>query len=286
MQALIKPRLWLFLLGAFLICAPGGIARAQDLDFPTLTGRVVDEAGILDAATKIDIDTKLEDLEQRTTTQFVVVTLKSLRGRSIEEIGYRLGRYWGIGQKGKNNGVLLIVAPNQRKVRIEVGYGLEGTLTDAITSVIIQGTILPRFRANDYAGGIRNGVDAVLKVLAGNADEFKKPAEPVSQKVGPFGMFIGFILAVLFQWPGVLFLFIFLHFFAVFVRKILEWLGLVQKPTPQQLRRRRGSSSGWVIPVGGSSWSSGGSGWSSGGGGGGFSGGGGSFGGGGSSGSW
>ncbi|HVT56276.1 MAG TPA: TPM domain-containing protein, partial [Xanthobacteraceae bacterium] len=153
-----------FLFGALLLLAPA--AHAQDYDFPQLTGRVVDEANILDAATEIDIDTKLEKLEKKTSTQFVVVTLTSLRGRTIEEYGYRLGRHWGIGQKGTNNGVLLVVAPNERKVRIEVGYGLEGTLTDAITSVIIQNTILPRFRANDYQGGIRAGADAILEVLS------------------------------------------------------------------------------------------------------------------------
>jgi len=266
-----------FLLGAFLLFAPG-ISLAQNYDFPQLTGRVVDEANILDAAAKIDIDTKLEDLEKKTSTQFVVVTLKSLRGRTIEEYGYQLGRYWGIGQKGTNNGVLLIVAPNERKVRIEVGYGLEGTLTDAITSVIVQGTILPRFRANDYQGGIRQGVDAVLEVLSGNPDKFKPKA--VRQNVGV--TILGVLAPLLFSVPGLILLLILIHFmFRLFV-KIGEWLGLI----PPQPKRKRSSWS-WVDSAGAGSYSSGsGSGWSSGGGGGGFSGGGGSFGGGGSSGSW
>jgi uncharacterized protein len=274
----------LFLLGALLLFAPGGIALAQNYDFPQLTGRVVDEANILDPAARIDLETKLETLEKQTTTQFVVVTLKSLRGRTIEEYGYQLGRHWGIGQKGSNNGVLLIVAPNERKVRIEVGYGLEGTLTDAITSVIIQSVVLPRFRANDYPGGIQNGADAVIKVLEGSGDEFKRPA-PVAEKTGPFGMFVGVMLAFLFQWPGILLLIIFLHFFVQFVRKLFEWLGLTKPVSPQERRRRARNDWGWVVPTGGSSWGGGSdSGWSSGGGG--FSGGGGSFGGGGSSGSW
>ena len=266
-----------FLLGAFLLFAPG-ISLAQNYDFPQLTGRVVDEANILDAAAKIDIDTKLEDLEKKTSTQFVVVTLKSLRGRTIEEYGYQLGRHWGIGQKGTNNGVLLIVAPNERKVRIEVGYGLEGTLTDAITSVIVQGTILPRFRANDYQGGIRQGVDAVLEVLSGNPDKFKPKA--VRQNVGV--TILGVLAPLLFSVPGLILLLILIHFmFRLFV-KIGEWLGLI----PPQPKRKRSSWS-WVDSAGAGSYSSGsGSGWSSGGGGGGFSGGGGSFGGGGSSGSW
>src|SRR5262249_50243846 len=134
-------------------------APAQEINFPALTGRVVDEAGLLTPSQRADIESKLANLEVKTTDQFVVVTVRSLGGRTIEEYGYRLGRHWGIGQKDKNNGVLLIVAPNERKVRIEVGYGLEGTLPDAIGSVIVQNSILPRFRANDYPGGIARGVD-------------------------------------------------------------------------------------------------------------------------------
>lgn len=276
------PRSWMqaLLLGALLWLAPGGIACAQNYDFPQLTGRVVDEANILDAATKIDIETKLEDLETKTSTQFVVVTLNSLRGRTIEDYGYQLGRAWGIGQKGTNNGVLLIVAPNERKVRIEIGYGLEGTLTDAITSVIVQGSILPRFRTSDYQGGIQKGVDAVLQVLAGNADEFKpKPKSTSEVAVGILGVLIPF----LFSFPGFIILIILLHLiFRLFVR-IGEWLGLI----PPQPKRKRSNWS-WVDSAGGGyAGGSSGSGWSSGGGGGGgFSGGGGSFGGGGSSGSW
>src|SRR5579859_4433248 len=135
------------------ICLIGAVA-AQSLVFPALTGRVVDEAGVLDATDRAALTETLADLETKTTDQLVVVTLKSLQGTSIEDYGYQLGRRWLIGQKDENNGVLLIVAPNERKVRVEVGYGLEGTLTDAISKLIIENSILPRFKVADYAGGI------------------------------------------------------------------------------------------------------------------------------------
>src|SRR5262245_42554492 len=115
---------------------------AYALTFPELTGRVVDDAGILDPATKAALERKLAEIE--TTGQLVVVTLKSLQGTSIEDYGYQLGRHWQIGQKEKNTGALLIVAPNERKVRIEVGYGFEGTLSDAVSKLIIENSIVPR----------------------------------------------------------------------------------------------------------------------------------------------
>src|SRR5262245_10733167 len=108
---------------------------AHALTFPELTGRVVDEANVLDQPTRTALEQKLADFEAKTTGQLVVVTLKSLQGTSIEDYGYQLGRHWGIGQKEKNTGVLLIVAPNERKVRIEVGYGFEGTLSDAVSKL-------------------------------------------------------------------------------------------------------------------------------------------------------
>ena len=152
------------------------ILPALALVFPTLTGRVVDEAGVLDEATRAALTQKLADLEAKTTDQLVVVTLKSLQGTTIEDLGYQLGRHWRIGQKDKNNGVLLIVAPTDRQVRIEVGYGLEGTLTDAVSKLIIENGILPRFRANDVPGGISRGVDDIISVLSGDAEEWKQRA--------------------------------------------------------------------------------------------------------------
>ena len=152
------------------------IATAQALTFPALTGRVVDEAGILDANMRQTVGAKLAAMEQKSSDQLVVVTLESLQGTSIEDYGYQLGRTWKIGQKGTNNGALLIVAPNERKVRIEVGYGLEGALTDAVTKFIIENSILPRFRAGDFPGGIARGVDDIIQVMTGDAEEWKRRA--------------------------------------------------------------------------------------------------------------
>jgi uncharacterized protein len=249
-------------------------ALTQEITFPSLTGRVVDEAGLLDAAKRTEIGAKLAALEEKTTDQFVVVTVRSLQGRTIEEYGYRLGRAWAIGQKDKNNGALLIVAPNERKVRIEVGYGLEGTLPDAITSLIIQNVILPRFKANDYPGGIASGVDEVIKVLSGEGGEWKQPVEPKTNNTTLLGLF-GLVLPFLFSGPGLILLVIALHFLFILLAKMGAWLHLIPKPRP-------GAHSSWIGSSSGSSssWSSGSS--DSGG----FSGGGGSFGGGGSSGSW
>jgi uncharacterized protein len=155
------------------------------LDFPSLSGCVVDEANILDPQTRAVLTDKLADLEAKTTDQVVVVTLKSLQGTSIEDFGVELGRHWQIGQKDKNNGALLIVAPNERKVRIEVGYGLEGALTDAVSRLIIENAITPRFRAGDFAGGITRGVDDITSVLTGDADEWKGRAAQRPDTVSP-----------------------------------------------------------------------------------------------------
>jgi uncharacterized protein len=232
---------------------------------------VVDEANILDQATRTTLTQKLADLEAKTTDQLVVVTLKSLQGTSIEDFGYQLGRHWAIGQKDKNNGVLLIVVPSERKVRIEVGYGLEGTLTDAVTRLIIENAIVPRFRANDYPGGIARGVDDIISVLSGDAAEWKaRAAKRPDRLPGGGSIFIIALIAVIFMMVYVI---------------AADILG------GQRNGRRRGSSGSDSTSgsSSGSSWSSDSSGGSfSGGGssGGGFSGGGGSFGGGGSSGSW
>ena len=239
-------------------------ARSQSLQFPDLSARVVDQANILDTATRNSLSEKLRTLENQTTNQLVVVTLPALQGTSIEDYGYQLGRHWGIGQKAKNNGALLIIAANERKVRFEVGYGLEGVLTDAVTKLIIENSILPRFRANDFAGGVTRGVDDILAVLSGHADDYKQRAAKRPDSAPPelgFGMFVLLIL--------VAFL-------------------IIRSVSRNNLSRRRHRGFWGTAPVGpiffpGSSES----GWGSGSGSsGGFSGGGGSFGGGGSSGSW
>jgi uncharacterized protein len=123
-----------------------------------LTGRVVDDAKLLSPADEQALKADLKALEDKSSDQVVVVTVPSLQGYSIEDYGYQLGRHWGVGTKQLNNGVLLIVAPNERKVRVEVGRGLEPTLTDALSKIIIANTILPRFRAGDFAGGIKDSM--------------------------------------------------------------------------------------------------------------------------------
>jgi uncharacterized protein len=144
-------------------------AAAAALDFPALAGqRVVDEAGVLSAETSGKLTALLAEHERQTHNQVVVVTLKSLRGISIEQYGYQLGRAWGIGQKGANNGALVIVSPSTHDVRIEVGYGLEGVLTDAQSKLIVENVMLPYFRKGDYDGGVLNGTITTLQALGGH----------------------------------------------------------------------------------------------------------------------
>ncbi|MDF2394219.1 TPM domain-containing protein [Pseudomonas sp. 3MA1] len=134
--------------------------------FPKLTGRVVDTAQLLTPSAQVYLAQMLERLEQTTTDQVVVATVPSLGGHSIEEFGLQLGRHWGIGQKDKNNGVLLLVAKDDRKVRIEVGYGLEGRLTDIVAHFIIDGSIIPYFKDDLYSSGIIAGATSIVNVLS------------------------------------------------------------------------------------------------------------------------
>jgi uncharacterized protein len=254
----VRPILTLLLL---LISLTTAIA----LTFPQLTGRVVDEAGVLDAPARTALEQKLAGFETKTTGQLVVVTLKSLQGTSIDDYGTQLGRHWGIGRKETNNGALLIVAPNERKVRIEVGYGLEGQLTDAVSRLIIENSILPRFRAGDFAGGIARGVDDIIQAVSVDPEEWRARAKQRPDQQPPeFDLVtLVFFLIVLFM----------------IIRAIRQ----------SSRAGRRGGSIFMPIPWGGGSSSSdswSGSSWGSGSSGGGFSGGGGSFGGGGASGSW
>src|SRR5437764_3549985 len=142
-------------------------------EFPALTGRVVDQANVIPAANRAALEAKLKDLEDKSGIQLVVATVGSLQGNDVESFANELFRHWKLGEAKKNNGVLLLVAPKERKVRIEVGYELEGTLTDALSNVIITGAIVPRFKANDYAGGIERGVDGILSVLTTDAAEWQ-----------------------------------------------------------------------------------------------------------------
>lgn len=141
---------------------------AAALSFPPLTGRVVDQAGLLTPRERARLTETLRAHEEKTRTQVVVVTLASLQGTTIEDYGYQLGRHWGIGQKDKDTGVLLIVAPSERRVRIEVGYGHEGTLTDAASKLIIENVIIPAFRSGQFGPGILAGTEAIVQVLLGN----------------------------------------------------------------------------------------------------------------------
>ena len=149
-----------------LLMVGAGWAQAQSApEFPALTGRVVDQANILSPQAEANLTRVLADHEQATTNQVVVVTLPNLQGYEIADYGYQLGRHWGIGQKGKDNGVLLLVALEERKMRIEVGYGLEGELTDAASSLIINRVMAPMFQQGQLEQGIIAGVGAILTVL-------------------------------------------------------------------------------------------------------------------------
>lgn len=232
--------------------------------FPTLTGRVVDQGRLLDRATEEALTQKLATLEADTGDQLVVVTLDSLQGYEIEDYGYRLGRHWGIGQKEGDNGVLLIVAPNERKVRIEVGYGLEPILTDAFSAQIIQTRILPAFRTSAFQKGITDGVDAIDAQLRLDPAEAQARAAAVrTQRPDP---------------PIAPMIVVFLVFLFLF-------MGLVGAAS--RGRRHRGGVAPILIWAASEALRNGsrggGGGW---GGGGGFSGGGGGFGGGGASGGW
>jgi len=154
-----------FLLLAAALVLPAGATHAQPL--PAIDARVVDEARLLTPAQRQALEAKLAAHERETSNQLVVVTLASLRDRPIEDVGIELGRSAGIGQAERDNGVVLLVAPAERQVRIEVGYGLEGALTDALSDRIIRNEIAPRFRAGDMAGGIEAGVDAILLAVTG-----------------------------------------------------------------------------------------------------------------------
>ena len=237
--------------------------------FPELTGRITDNSKLLNAEDRAAIEAELAALEAKSTDQVAVVTVPSLDGYTIEDYGYQLGRNWGIGQTGKDNGVLLIVAPNERKVRIEVGRRLEPLLTDTMSSLIVQNAILPAFRRGDFSGGIRAGVRDIKDVLLGDAEAVKERAKG-GGKAGEIDTMALIIIAL---------------WIAIFVFVIYAQIRQARQ-YPRTIGRRGGrSSDGSVViaPSGGSSnWDSD---WS-GGSGGGWSGGGGGFGGGGASGSW
>ena len=241
------------------------ISFAFAFNFPPLTGRVVDQANVMTAESRGDVELKLKDLEDKSGIQLVVVTVKSLQGSDIDSYANELFRFWKLGQAQKNNGVLLLVAPSEHKVRIEVGYGLEGTLTDALSSVIISSAIIPRFKTGDFSGGIERGVDGVISVLRGDTTDWQPKVdvrqEDTSADFNELFPILFFLLFVFICW--------------YLIRN-------ANSGPPGGTTRRGGGPI--FVPYGGSSW--GGGGFGGGGFGGGFSGGGGSSGGGGASGSW
>jgi uncharacterized protein len=304
MRAALNLRMFFLALVAALALALPAAAQT----FPALTGRVVDEAGILDPSTRATLISKLAAVETQTGDQIAVATVKSLEGRSVEDYANRLFRAWRLGHAAKNNGVLLLVAPAERKVRIEVGYGLEGTLTDAVAKLIIEQSIVPRFRAGDFAGGIVRATDDILQVLTGDALAWQRRAAvspPQAQPAAAVGstelpgwaekLLIAFFLLVFAIVAG-----LFGLLFLVVLAAFLVWLGVLPKqkdrhgawlwldylnrdPAPDRRplrahsRSSRSSDSSWSSPSSSDSSSSSSDS---------FSGGGGSSGGGGASGSW
>lgn len=256
---------------AWLVCLAAYQSALAQPKFPPLTGRIVDEAQLLSAADEQELTKTLTELEAKSMDQLVIYTTNSLQGYEIEDFGYQLGRAWQIGQKDKNNGALLIVAPKDRKVRIEVGRGLEPQLTDIMTKLIIQNAILPAFRRGDFPAGIKAGVRDIRDVMLGDAEAVKQRAKrTVKRDPEANEALIGFAV------------------FAAFII-FIAWMNWRESQSAPGRRgamrdskgRRRGDDRIVFIP-GGWSGGSGGGGSSDGG----FSGGGGDFGGGGSSGSW
>lgn len=246
---------WLFALMIW-----GWAAAFAAPSFPPLTGRVVDAAEILPVNAEQALTVKIIAMEAKTGHQMVVVTLADLQGYDIADYGYQLGRHWGIGDAAADDGVLFIIAPNDRKTRIEVGYGLEGVLTDALSSVILQSAVLPRFREGDMAGGVAAGAEAIIAQLTLDPATARARAEAAE---APTQSELEAIIPVII---------------------LIIWFTLFVLSARGRRRWRRAGHAGPIViwgPGGGS-----GSGWGGGSGGGGFSGGGGSFGGGGSSGSW
>lgn len=253
-------RLLILILAAFWpICA------VHALDYPPSPNvRVNDYAGILQPPEKQELESILREHETTTSNQIVVAIFPTLEQESLEDYVNRLFEKWAIGQKVNNNGVLLAIFLKERQVRIEVGYGLEGRLTDALSSRIIRNELAPDFRAGRYGAGIKKGVLAIQKAIAGEYKPVAQPQQPVQPFFSPGTIFIGVMI------------FLYILYRARNRGVFIDHRG-----------RRRYRDDGWFIFPGGG-WGSGGGGGGGGGwgGGGGFSGGGGLSGGGGASGSW
>ena len=260
------------LVAVLAVFAFAGAALAAAPKFPALTGRVVDDAHLLSPETAQKLDGELANLEAQTGHQVVVATVPDLQGHEIEDYGYQLGRAWQLGRKGVNDGAILLVAPSEHKVRIEVGYGLEPVLTDALTSVILQEKVLPQFKQGHMEQGVVDGAEAIIAQVGLPEDQAKANAAQAAERPAVQVRESGGVRP---------------HIPVIFIMLIVFWVisGLLRAGG-----RRGGLGGLWWLPFlfmgGGRGGGWGGGGGFGGGGGGGFSGGGGSFGGGGSSGSW
>jgi uncharacterized protein len=287
---------------ALLLCWAG--AALALVAVPPLTGRVVDQTGTLSAADIASLTQALQDLETRKGSQIAVLIVPTTDGEAIEQFSLRVAEAWKIGRKKIDDGALLVIAKNDRRLRIEVGYGLEGALTDATTKRIIDEDITPKFKAGDFGGGVAAGVDRMVRIV--NGEKLPEPEPPHwqdSQSFDPSALFNPFLIIPAIFFGGLLrsllgrllgsvaagALTALIAWFmvgsliaALVVGMIASVFVLVSDGFASSGPGRRGGTGGWSGGSGGS-WSSGGS---SSGSGGGFSGGGGSFGGGGSSGSW
>lgn len=293
------PRFLLFLIVSVCLSA----ANAGALDVPKLSARVTDLAGLLTDQQIRDLESKLSELESTDSTQIAILLIPSLQGEVLEDYSHRVASEWRLGQKGRDNGALLLIAMKERKVRIEVGYGLEAKLTDALARRVIQEEIVPSFRQGHYFGGIDAAATAIIQIVRGSYQATQRRA-PETGGGGPrrldwiiflfipllwalshvgkwanallgagAGAFIAYILA-----GPILGLLLFGSIIGLILGLLFKVLARASQRHPGQ-SRWHGSSGGWTSG-GFSGFSGGGSS------GGGFSGGGGSFGGGGSSGSW
>jgi uncharacterized protein len=181
-----------------LLLLAQGLGAAAAPKFPALSGRIVDEANLLSAEDRRGLERELQALEEKSSDQLVIYTARSLQGYEIEDFGYQLGRTWQLGQKGQDNGVVLIVAPNERKVRIEVGRGLEPQLTDVMSKLIIENAILPAFRRGDFAAGIKAGVRDIRDVLLGDAEAVKARARSAVKRDAGSGFSPALIMLIFF----------------------------------------------------------------------------------------
>lgn len=309
LQRVPSGRLVLLLTVVWLLCLEAlSVAAAEEVPF--LTGRVNDYAQMLPEDVESRITTQLEALEESTGAQILVLTVDSLEGEDIEGYSWRVAETWGLGREDVDDGILFVVAQSDRKMRLEVGYGLEPMVTDALSSRILNEIVAPRFRAGDFGGGVEKGVSAVVGLVEGRADALPErvadfPGLRGGAQIGGLLVFLltvgTFSLSAIFSrgCAAVVLFFFLMPFWYFFPQALLGppaglialvvwvlvfpvlWLWFHKTGAG----KRFADKGSWGGPfVSGGGWSSGGGGWSSGGGG--FSGGGGSFGGGGASSSW